>query len=98
MRQNGVCLLYPANSVIVRYDDDVSDFYYITRGRVRYLLVNEDAEEKVMFILNAGSFFGLVPIVEKIAAEVDIIAEIPTELYKIDQITFYAPVQGNRAF
>jgi CRP/FNR family cyclic AMP-dependent transcriptional regulator len=89
MQKNGVRQLCSAGSVVLRYGDNVSDFYYIAEGRIRYLLLGAEAEEKVMLILGAGSFFGAVPIIQNVeAAEAEIITEVPTTLYKISQEEF----------
>ncbi|MDR1604743.1 MAG: Crp/Fnr family transcriptional regulator [Gracilibacteraceae bacterium] len=89
MQKNGVRQLYPAGSVVLRHGDNVSDFYYVAEGRIRYVLLSAEAEEKVMFILGAGSFFGAVPILLSMeTAEAEVITEIPTTLYKINQDEF----------
>lgn len=99
MHQNGTKCSYPDKTIIVNSEDLVDDFFFIDEGKVRYLLSGIEGDEKVLLILDKGSFFGAVPILQKLPnAGLFVITEMPTVIYKINIDSFYRLLNTSAIF
>lgn len=56
---------YPKDSIIVDFGTVVKKLYYVLEGDVKYSLVDQDGQEKVITIVGRGVLFGEGPIFTK---------------------------------
>ena len=89
-KQHGEECHYKSNTVVVRFNDPATHFYYIQSGRIRYLVSQPDGNERILSILEQHSFFGVCPLVfNSVICGADIITESDSILYKISKQKFY---------
>lgn len=85
INQHGEKVSYPSKTRILGPGDQVNHIYYIDSGRVRYYAVSPDGDEKILMILEKGSFFGEGPLFSENTPLISVISETPTILYKLDK-------------
>lgn len=90
--QHGTKITYAANQLIFSPGDNIEGLFFIDKGRVRTVSINCEGEQKVLLILEKGSFINEAPLLDdRLAINntiISLITEIPTVLYKIDNETF----------
>lgn len=99
MHEYGTKVIYPSNTSIISSGYNVDSFYFIDKGKVRYVSTSLEGEEQVVLILEEGSFFGAVPIIANIGVtHVSVIAETTTVLFIINKDQFNTLLNSSDIF
>lgn len=89
-KQHGEECHYQSNTMVVRFSDPATHFYYIQSGRIRYRMSQPDGTERILCILEQHSFFGVCPLIFNSAiCGADIVTESDSILYKVSKEKFY---------
>ena len=79
---------YPANHVIFKEGDAGDKFYVILKGKIRISKNVEGIGEEALAILEAGSFFGEMSLIDDFPRSADAITNEPVELLTIKKENF----------
>lgn len=89
---------YKAKEVISRPGEALGYIYFIKSGRTRHIMTDEDGNEKVLYTLSEGWFFGETTSDLGIDTSLVSIAEVPTTICKISTQRYHELVDTHKDF
>jgi len=98
IQKNAKELYYGAKEVISRPGEALGYIYYIKNGRTRHSILSDDGNEKVLYTLSRGWFFG------ELANDLDLhtslysIAEEDVVIYKIEEQKYHEMIDSSKLF
>ncbi len=97
--QHGNKLTFVSKRVILSPIDILDSYYFIDKGRARYVTTGTEGEERILGILEQDSFFGVVPILlPDQTFNLFVITEIPTVIYTLNKDTFMNLLNSSTTF
>ncbi|MDR1961459.1 MAG: Crp/Fnr family transcriptional regulator [Gracilibacteraceae bacterium] len=95
----GTRFCFPPKTHVLRGEDAVKDFHYIAEGRVHYVLNGYCGEERILLVLEAGSFFGATPTLNKIStSSTDCVTECESVIYQLEKTVFFHLMETSPVF
>jgi len=91
-------LAYAAKGVISTPGDSLDYIYYVKSGRTRHVIINYEGNEKVLYALSRGWFFGEASRDLELQTSLYSIAEEQTIIYKITAKKYHELVDNNKLF
>ena len=98
IKKHATELVYSAKSVISTPGDSLDYIYYVKNGRTRHVIINYDGNEKVLYCLSRGWFFGEASSDLELQTSLYSIAEENTIIYKITAKKYRELVDNNKLF
>lgn len=98
IRAHGTLSVYPAHKIFLEPGDDIDHIYYILEGRTRHFMMGEDGNERVLYILNSGWFFGEARAYEEESTGLYSQADIRTKVYRIPLAEYQKLFDENKMF
>lgn len=89
---------YKPNEKIMQSEVTYSDFFIVTKGRVRVVLKNENSEHKygsIVAELSEGELFGEFSLFDDQPSSAEVNAIVETQVTKIDKKSFLAFLEAN---
>ncbi|MDK2824158.1 MAG: family transcriptional regulator, reductive dehalogenation system regulator [Clostridia bacterium] len=94
----GVKKIYKKNSAIVEQGEKTDSIFYLSKGKVKVLLLTTQGEEKLFWYASEGNIIGDVPFFHFYPSNASIIAEEDCEVYIYDRNTFLNILHTNPEF
>lgn len=95
IREHAVIRNYPKNAVIVSEGDDTTSLYLIESGRVKFFLSDEDGNEVILNIQEAGEYFGELALLDGSPRSVSVMTLAPTTLSVVSRDDFFRCLRDN---
>ncbi len=88
-------LSFPADSIILRQEEQSFDLYIIAEGKVRVSLMNPDGKEVVLDILEKGDFFGELSFLDNRSRSAMVTAMTDVRIMFVEKEAFRMIVREN---
>lgn len=98
IEKNSKTITYFPRQVISEPGDCLNYIYYIKSGRTRHTIINLDGDEKILYTLSDGWFFGEAPNDLEKETGLRSIAETKTVLCQIQSETYHQLMDTNKLF
>jgi|SRR5208283_3987147 len=89
---------FKKDATVFHQSDESRDLYIVLSGRVRASLINDEGDELILAVFNAGNFFGEISLLDGVVRSATIIAEEPSTLGMLTRESFLAIAKENPMF
>lgn len=94
LAKTGAIRDFPRGKIVVRQDELGDTFYIVVSGRVKVTLLNENGREIVLSILEEGSFFGELALLDDEPRSASVIAAEEAVLFMLTRRQFYQLIEN----
>ena len=98
IKANAKELHYAAKAVISRPGEELGYIFYVKSGRTRHIILRDDGNEKVLYTLSQGWFFGEVSSDLDLHTSLYSIAEENVVIYKINERKYHELIDTSKLF
>jgi len=98
IKEQATELHYTAKEVISRPGEELGYIFYVKSGRTRHIIVSSDGNEKVLYTLSRGWFFGEVSSDLALNTSLYSIAEENAVIYKVDAKKYHELLDTSKLF
>ena len=88
--QHGVLKRYPKNSLIIQEGEDSDSLYFISQGRVKIYVSDENAREVILNIQGTGEYFGELALIDEGPRSASVMTMEPSHMIVVSRDLFHA--------
>ena len=86
---------FVSNCVILESGELVKELYYLQKGTVKFVSINAQGEEKIIWYITAGNVFGEVPFVDGVKSDSYFVTEEDCVVYTFNKQTVMEDILPN---